>query len=147
MGVLLDPVHVLTLGWRYLRKRGAGTALLPSAESDRQTLARSTTQSRGGPEGVRLDLTESKIANQALAQEQALFDRNLEKDHALFRLHVVMGWATVLMVPTTVVISILIPPAAIGLVPLTGLAGWNWRRTLRRDGGELETTTKISPKG
>jgi hypothetical protein len=93
-----------------------------------------------------LDLTESRIAEQALAQEQALFDRNMEKDHALFKLHVVMGWATVLMVPTTVVISILIPPAAFGLVPLTGLAGWNWRRMLKRDGGQLETTTKLLPK-
>jgi hypothetical protein len=81
---------------------------------------------------------------QALAQEQALFNRKMEEHDALFRLQLAMGWSTFLLVPATVIAVIVYPPAAAGMVPLTGLAAWNWRRMLRRDSGEIEVMTKPS---
>jgi hypothetical protein len=85
---------------------------------------------------------ETQIATQALAQEQALFDRKMEKDNALFKLQLAMAWTTFLMIPAALAAIVVFPPAATGLVPLTGLAAWNWRRTLRRDSGEIEVLTK-----
>jgi hypothetical protein len=66
----------------------------------------------------------------------------LEVHGALFRLQLAMGWSTFLMIPATVVAVIIYPPAAAGMIPLTGLAAWNWRRMLKRDGGEIEVMTK-----
>jgi hypothetical protein len=83
-----------------------------------------------------------QIERQALAQEQAVFERKMKKDHDLFRLQLAMGWTTFLMVPISVVAIAFYPAAAAGLVPLNGLAAWNWRRMLRRDSEEIEVTTK-----
>ncbi len=64
-------------------------------------------------------------------------------DHgALFKLQMAMGWATFLLVPVTVVTTLTYPPAAAGLVPLTGVAAWNWRRMLKRDSDGIEVMTK-----
>ncbi len=64
-------------------------------------------------------------------------------DHgALFKLQMAMGWATFLLVPMTIVSTVIYPPSAAGLVPLTGVAAWNWRRMLKRDNAEIEVMTK-----
>jgi hypothetical protein len=88
-----------------------------------------------------------RAAAQALAQEQAAFEREMQKDGALFRLALVMGWTTFLMVPATVIAAFVYPRALTGLVPLSGLAFWNWRRVLRRDGkvGPTTSTSKEAP--
>ncbi len=83
---------------------------------------------------------------QALAQEQALFDRNMKQGDALFKLELAMGWTTFLMVPATLIAVIIYPLAAAATVPLAGLAAWNWRRMLRRGSGETEVMTKPSAK-
>jgi hypothetical protein len=87
--------------------------------------------------------TDAEIARQALGQEQAVFDRKMKKDRDLFRLQLAMGWTTFLMLPISIAAIAFYPPAAAGLVPLNGLAAWNWRRMLRRDGDEIEVTTKL----
>jgi hypothetical protein len=67
----------------------------------------------------------------------------MRKDRDLFRLQLAMrGWTTFLMLPISIAAIAFYPPAAAGLVPLNGLAAWNWRRMLRRDGDEIEVTTK-----
>lgn len=60
----------------------------------------------------------------------------------MFRLQMTMGWATVVIIPMSVASIFLDPAAAVGLVPLNGLAAWNWRRTLMRNDSELEAITK-----
>jgi hypothetical protein len=66
----------------------------------------------------------------------------MKKDRDLFRLQLAMGWTTFLMVPISIAAIVFYPAAAAGLVPLNGLAAWNWRRMLRRDGDAIEVTTK-----
>lgn len=83
-----------------------------------------------------------EVRSQALAQEQAVFERKMDDHGALFKLQMAMGWATFLLVPVTIVATLIYPPAAAGLVPLTGIAAWNWRRMLKRDSAEIEVMTK-----
>lgn len=85
---------------------------------------------------------ERRHADQALAQEQTVFERKLQKDDAMFKLQITMGWATVAIIPVSAAAIFLDPAAAVGLVPLNGLAAWNWRRTLMRNDSELEAITK-----
>jgi len=85
---------------------------------------------------------ERRHADQALAQEQTVFERKLQKDDAMFKLQITMGWATVAIIPVTAAAIFLDPAAAVGLVPLNGLAAWNWRRTLMRNDSELDAVTK-----
>jgi hypothetical protein len=80
--------------------------------------------------------------SQALAQEQAVFDRKMDDHGALFKLQMAMGWATFVLVPITVIATLIYPPAAAGMVPLTGVAAWNWRRMLKRNGNEIEVLTE-----
>lgn len=87
---------------------------------------------------------DQEARSQALAQEQAVFNRKMDDHGALFKLQLAMGWATFLMIPTTVIASFVYPPAAVGMVPLTGLAAWNWRRMLRRGEADIEVMTRSS---
>jgi len=114
--------------WRRRRRRERD---LPSADDS---------LGPGEPRGAEDD--DGRAAAQALDQQQTVFERQLQKDRDLFALHLAMGWTTYLMAPANIVAAIVYPPALVGLLPLTGLAVWNWRRMLRRDRGELEPTTR-----
>jgi hypothetical protein len=72
---------------------------------------------------------------QALEQEQAVFERSIKQDDALFRLQMAMGWSTFVIAPLTLVALMVYPPLGAALVPLLGAAAWNWRRMLARSGG------------
>lgn len=85
---------------------------------------------------------DEKTVDQALAQEQAVFERKIQESGALFRLQLAMGWMTFLLVPVSIAAFFIYPPSAIGTVPLNSLAIWNWRRMLKRDSGDIEVTTK-----
>ncbi len=82
------------------------------------------------------------MALQALAQEQAVFEREMAKDRPLFMLHLAMSWTTFLSLPASVIAAFVQPAAVPGLMPLVGLAAWNWRRVLRRGAGALNPATK-----
>lgn len=82
---------------------------------------------------------------QALAQQQAVFGWQLSKDRCLFKLHLAMGWATFGLLPASALAAFAVPRAAPYVVTLTGLAAWNWRRTLRRDAGVVQPTTNDGP--
>jgi hypothetical protein len=84
-----------------------------------------------------------KQANvQALRQEQAVFERNIRQNDALFRLQMVMGWSTFVIGPATLITLIVYPPLGAAFVPLLGVAVWNWRRMLARGWVEPIVTTK-----
>lgn len=87
------------------------------------------------------DGCDARAAAQALSQQQAAFERRMQKDREVFALHLVMCWTTYLMIPVTVIAVFVYPAALAGLLPLTGLSIWNWRRVLRRDTGDVEPTT------
>lgn len=70
----------------------------------------------------------------------------MKEGRALFKLQLAMGWTTFFLVPATVIATIAYPPAAIALVPLSGLAAWNWRRMLKRNGSEVQVMTKPPAK-
>jgi hypothetical protein len=57
-----------------------------------------------------------------------------------------MGWATFLLLPANVVVALFEPATAAGMVPISWLALWNWRRMLKRDAGDLQPTTN-APEG
>ena len=79
---------------------------------------------------------------QALEQEQELFERNIKRNDALFRLQMAMGWSTFVVAPATLLSLIIYPPIAAALTPLLGVAIWNWRRMLARGWAEPVITTK-----
>lgn len=87
--------------------------------------------------------TQSRIVSQALAQEQAAFERKMSQGDALFRLQLAMGWMTFLIVPASVFAVIAHPAALLGAIPINGAAAWNWRRMLQRRAGEIEPVTKL----
>lgn len=69
----------------------------------------------------------------------------MEEGGALFRIQQAMGWATFVLPLVTVIAVLIYPPTAFGLVPLNGVAIWNWRRTLERRNAEVDVTTKPPP--
>ena len=79
---------------------------------------------------------------QALQQEQAVFERNITQNDALFRLQMAMGWSTFVIAPAGFVAVIVYPPALAVVVPLLSAAIWNWRRMLARGGPERSVITK-----
>src|SRR3954452_12965627 len=85
---------------------------------------------------------EDPLLTQSLAQEQALFDRNMKVDGHLVKLQLAMGWMTFFMIPASIAAVLLYPPAIAGTVPLMGISAWNWRRMLSRNRDAVEVVTK-----
>lgn len=79
---------------------------------------------------------------QALAQEQAVFERSQTEREAIFRLRHAMGWATFAIVVVSVVAALFEPTTLAALGPASGLAVWNWRRLLLRESDIPRPTTQ-----